>query len=310
MKEKLAALQLFSTLAEAGSFALAAERMGISRNKASKLIMDLEASLGTRLLNRTTRQLKLTDAGERYLERVDPILERLFVADAEAQQTVATAQGVLRINAPISFGVRHIAPRLSRFMESHPGVQLEFSLNDRRVDLLAEGYDLVIRIGPLTDSSLVARKLASSRLIACASPRYLREAEPLEQPSDLKAHPCLVYPMEHGASDWRFVRVSDGNPAHVKVTRRLWANNGDALDAIGRSAMGVILQPSFIVADALRSGDLVRVLPDYEGELLTINAIYPHRAYLPARTRAFLNFLIAEFETATPWSTWDTTETA
>ena len=306
MSDKLMGLQVFAAVADAGSFASAAARLGISRTKASKVVMDLEAELGTRLLNRTTRQLSLTDAGERYLERVVGILDQLSDADAEAQQQVRDVSGVLRVNVPLSFGVRHVSGRLTEFLRAYPDMRIELSLNDRRVDLVSEGYDLAIRIGTLSDTSLIARKLATSRLVVCASPEYLELAEPIRSPADLTQHSCLAYPMEAGAAIWRFTRRLDGTTHNVRIHHRLWANNGDALAQAAQTSLGVVLQPSFIVHEDLDAGRLVRVLPDYDGAVLDIQAVYPDRAYLPARTRTFLNFLVNAFREDPVWKRCET----
>ena len=287
--DKLTALKVFTTVVVEDSFAAAAERLGMSRTAVSKHVMDLEAELDARLLTRTTRRLSLTATGSSYFERAQRILADLEEADAEASQLTVNPRGHLRINAPMSFGISHIAPHLKSYLDQFPEVTVDLSLNDRQVDLIEEGFDLAIRIAELADSSLIARRIAYSRVVACASPEYLKERGLPLEPEDLTSHTCLTYSNMKDPDVWRFRR--DGKEIKVKVPSKAVCNNGDALMAAAIAGLGVIYQPSFIVGPALRSGELVELLPDYVDAGFNIYAVYPSGRHLPARVRTFIDHL-------------------
>lgn len=287
--DKLTALKVFTAVVAEDSFARAAERLGMSRTAVSKHMMDLEAELDARLLTRTTRRLSLTATGSSYFERAQRILSDLEEADAEASQLTVDPKGHLRLNAPMSFGVSHLAPHLKNYLDRYPEVTIDLSLNDRQVDLVEEGFDLAIRIAKLADSSLIARRIAYSRVVACASPKYLEEhGSPLE-PEALTSHTCLTYSNMKDPDVWRFRQ--DGKETKVKVPSKAVCNNGDALMAAAISGLGIIYQPSFIVGPALRSGELVEILRDCVDGGFNIYAVYPSSRHLPARVRTFIDHL-------------------
>lgn len=298
--DRLKRIETFLLVADSGSFSVAAERSRQSKGSVSKQIKQLEEDLGVRLLQRTTRRVSLTDTGRAYLQRSREALSLLEEAEREAGQETAQARGRLRVNAPMSFGVRHLAPLLADYRAAHPDVEVELSLNDRRVDLVEEGYDLAIRIGVLEDSSLVGRRLASCRMVVCAAPEYLASRGRPSTPDDLLEHDCLCYSYAFQGETWPLVGA-DGKRIAIRPRGPLIANNGDALAVAAVSGMGIVLQPSFIVGPDLRAGRLERVLPGYEVPTLQVSALYAPGRYLPLKVRSYIDFLAARFAPEAPW---------
>ncbi len=300
--DKLRALSVFATVVERGSFTAAADYLGLSRTAASRLIMDLEAELGATLLNRTTRRLSLTQVGEAYADHARRILDQIEHADREASAQTSQPRGRLRVTAPMSFGVRHLAPRLKDYMADFPEMQIDLVLNDRMVDLTDEGFDLAIRIGRLSDSALIAKKLAACRMILCAAPVYLELRGTPKTVSELTNHVTLGYPYWSGRDAWTF-EAPDGTTNRVPVRNQLWSNNGDALLNAAISGLGIILQPDFIVYEALKRGDLVELFRDHHAALVDIHALYASRSFMPVRIRSFIDFLADSFTKDIPWET-------
>ena len=297
--DKLQAMHLFTRVVDTGSFTAAAEQIGISRALASKLIQNLEDTLGVRLLNRTTRRLSLTESGQNYYQRVSDVLSRLAEAEAEATELQVDPRGRLRISAPIPFSTAHLAPALAEFQRLHPRVELELNLNDRRVDLVDEGFDMAIRISQLEDSTLMARKLAPCHMVAFASPDYLAaHGEPREH-ADLAQHECLRYTLTSNSEAWDFER--DGVVTAVSARSRLATNNGDFIAAAAAAGMGIARLPTFIVADYLRSGRLRRILTDWTLPSIAVYAVYPKTRTLPAKTRRLIDFLAERFGPEPYW---------
>lgn len=299
--DKLRALSVFAAVVERGSFTAAADHLGLSRTAASRFVMELEAELGATLLNRTTRRVSLTQAGEAYAAHARRILEHIEEADREASAQTSRPRGRLRISAPMSFGIRHLAPRLKGYMQAYPEMQLDLVLNDRLIDLVDEGFDLAIRIGRLTDSTLITRKLATCRLILCAAPAYLRDRGEPASLSDLGEHVTLGYPYWSGRDAWTFV-APDGALIRVPVKNQVWSNNGDALLNAAISGLGIILQPDFIVHEALTAGDLVELFSDHRPPEVGVHALYASRSFMPVRIRSFVDFLTQSFSDHTPWT--------
>jgi len=292
--DQLRALRVFVTVVEQGSFAAAAEHLGLSRTAASKHVQDLEARLGVALLNRTTRSVSMTQTGAAYFERARRILDEIEAADSEASLQTRTARGRLRVSVPVSFGFRHLAPRLKGFMDSYPDVHLDLIVSDRQVNLVEEGFDLAIRIGELADSSLIARRIATSQLILCAGPGYLEANGWPAQPADVSAHVCLGYPYWSGYQNWQFTD-REGGEYKVPVKNQLWSNNGDLLLAAAVSGCGIIRQPDFIVHEALARGELVELLPNFTKPEIGIHAVYPPAAVISLRLRVFIDYLVEIF---------------
>lgn len=285
-----------------GGLSAAGRSLGISPTMAARHLDALEARLGTTLVNRTTRRLALTDAGIDYLDRSERILAEIKDADAEAAAASKTVEGLLRVSAPATFGVMHIAPLIPAFRALYPKVTIELGLNDRVVDLLEERWDMAIRMGQLTDSSLIARRVCPVRLSISASPAYLERCGTPRTVEDLSSHDCLGYTLVSltGTSVWGFGR--DGS-RHVPVRGTLHANNGEALIKAAIAGQGLVYGPRFIAADAIASGQLIEVLLDVE--CLDMGAVYlvTHPTRRPAaKTRAWIDFLVAQIPTlAEPW---------
>jgi DNA-binding transcriptional LysR family regulator len=301
MLDRVTGMQVFARVAALGSLSAAARALGISQTMATKHLGALEGRLGVKLLHRTTRRLTLTEPGRRYLEAVERILGDLEEADAVASADRVEPRGTLRLNVPLSFGVREIAPAIPDFVQLHPSVRIDLGLNDRIVDLVEEGWDLAIRIGGLSSSTLVARKLAPCRLLVCGSPTYLEVHGTPRTVEDLKSHNCLGYTLSSrvGPDRWHFGR--DGGIA-VPVTGNLRAGNGDALLAAALAGQGLIYQPTFIVGEDVRMSRLVALsLDEPLIESSNVYAVYPSDRHPPAKVRAFVDFLVQRFAAEPPW---------
>lgn len=297
--ESFVALQIFVRIAETGSFSAAARDLGLSKSVVSKKLAALEDRLGGRLINRTTRRLSLTEVGIVFLERAQRILAELEEAEQAVGQFNTEPRGVLRVNAPMSFGILHVAPALGEFMALYPDLSVTLDLGDRQVDLVDEGYDMAVRIAALPDSSLIARRLAPARQVVCASPAYWQRRGQPAHPRDLAGHDGLIYTYQRSPNDWRF-RDGDGSFA-VHVDGRLAANNGDVLREAALAGLGVCMAPTFIVGEDLRAGRLRAVLDDYIEDGLAIYAVYPHRRHLSAKVRAVVDFLAVRFGAEPYW---------
>ncbi|MCE9684578.1 LysR family transcriptional regulator [Halomonas alkalisoli] len=280
----LDAMSAYVRVAELGSYTRAAEALDLSRTRVSRLVMELESHLGVRLLQRTTRRLHLTEAGESYLARAQGILQALEEAEAELGAGSTEVCGRMRVNGPMSFGTRFLSPLITRFMLAHPALQVRLDLNDRRVDLLEEGYDLAIRIGELPDSSLVARPLARCHLLLCASPEYLARFGEPGTLAELAEHHCLRYRTASG-SEWQFGGL------RLAVHGPLESNNGDVLTQAAEAGLGIAHQPSFLVTESIRSGHLVPLLIEEASVTIGIYGVYPARRHLPAKVERLLDFL-------------------
>jgi DNA-binding transcriptional LysR family regulator len=287
--DRLSAMRVFQKVAELGSFSAAADQLGVSKSAVSKTVRGLEDHLGAKLVHRTTRRLSLTDTGARYVAQAARLLADLAEIEAEAASERATPRGRLRVNAPMSFGLGHVAPLVASLLRAHPELEIDLTLNDRVVDLVDEGYDVAIRIGELPDSSLIARRLGASELVLVAGAGYLAGAPALATAADLAAHRCLIYAYGRWREEWRL--LERGRPVSVRVRGPLRANNGEALAAAAIDGLGVALLPDFIAAPALADGRLVRVLPAVSGGVLPIHALYPPNQHPLAKLRAFLDHL-------------------
>jgi DNA-binding transcriptional LysR family regulator len=301
MLDRLTGLEVFTKVAASGSFSAAGRALGMSQTMVTKHIAALEARLGVKLFHRTTRRLSITEAGRNYLESSERILADLEAADGAVAADRVEPRGLLRLSAPVSFGARQVVPLLSEFSRRHPLVTVELGLNDRYVDLAEEGWDLAIRIGSLSDSSLISRKLASCRTVVCAAPSYLAARGRPRLVSELADHNCLGYTLarQSGAGRWVF---GAGGEISVAVSGNLRANNGDALRAAAIAGQGLIYQPTFIVADDLRAGTLVALRLDQPTqELGGVYAVYLPERNPAAKVRALIDFLAGRFAPEPPW---------
>ena len=295
-------MSIFARIVGAGSLSSAARELGLSPAVVSRRLAALETRLGVRLVNRTTRTLHLTDEGASYYESCVRILSEIDEADAAAASRHVEPQGVLKVAVPASFGHQHIAPLVPRFAARYPKIDLALSLSDRNVNLVAEGFDLAIRIAELEDSSLAARKLAPNRRVICASPAYLAQHGKPREPADLLQHNCLVATWEHGfAMDWDY-RGPNGKRGSVRVRGHYACDNWEVLREWALAGLGVALKSTWDVRKHLEDGSLVPLLPGYTfGTDVGIYAVYPHRRHLPAKTRAFIEFLAESFGPEPYW---------
>lgn len=298
--DRFAALQAFVAVAELGSFSEAAKKLKLAKSAVSRQVGGLEAALGVRLLQRTTRALSLTDAGRGYLERARRVLADLEEADLAVSEMRATPRGRLRVSAPMSFGFLHLMPALCDFLARYADVEVDIVLNDRLVDLVEEGFDVAVRIAALADSSFIARKLAPARSVICASPKYLAERGEPTTPDDLGHHACVFNSNMASAREWRFLK-NDGSVWPVRVEGRLSVNNGDALRVAALNGFGLVRLPTFIVGADLQSGALASVLDDYLEQGLVIHALYPHARHLSPTVRAFVDYLAERFGPRPYW---------
>lgn len=300
--DRLVAMDVFLRVVDKGGFTAAAEDLRLSRAMVSKHIQELEEHLGARLLNRTTRKVSLTEVGRVYYEKCGQILDDIAATENAVGEMQAHPRGLLRINAPVSFGALHLAASVSDYMTAHPDVAVELTLNDRVVDLVDEGYDLAIRIGRLADSSLISRRLAPCRMLVCGSPAYLAQHGVPDHPDDLARHNCLGYRYDPRRDEWRF-EGADG-PVAVRVHGTLQSNNGDALLAAALHGVGIVLLPSFIAGPDVASGRLVALLPNHKSPDLAIHALYPHSRHLSAKVRSFVDFLAPRYGDKPAWDCW------
>ncbi|QEI06582.1 LysR family transcriptional regulator [Pigmentiphaga aceris] len=282
-------MKTFIAVVDAGSFIGAADPMGMSKAAVSRHVSDLENRLGVRLLQRTTRRLSLTDEGQSFYARSKEALALVDEAETEIRSRSIEASGVVRVNAPHTFGVLHLAPLWGGFMDANPRVSLEVTLSDRVVDLVDEGFDLAIRIAVLPNSTLVSRKLASTRMMLCASPDYLARVGTPSHPKDLALHQVIAYSYWATRDEWTF--TGPEGEVSVRTHARLYANNGDTCLAAALSGQGIILQPSFLVAEDVRAGRLVELMPEYKSIELGIYAVYPTRKQLALKVRRLIDFL-------------------
>jgi len=292
--DRLSSMEAFVRVVEAGTFVAAADRLGISTSSLSRLVADLEQHLGTRLLNRTTRRLSLTESGQAYYERCVTLLADLAEAEAMAGQSAAQARGTVRLTCSYSMAEQKVAPALASFVERHPAVKFELVVSDRIVDLVEEGFDLAIRVGALGSDRLVARRLGSMQLVLCAAPSYLERHPGPQHPADLAGHNALTYAYSASPRLWRFTGPA-GDIHEVRVAGNLHANSGDALRAAALEGMGIINEPDFLLDPALRTGRLVRLLPEYTGGGGDIWAVYPSRRHLSLKVRLFVDHIAAVF---------------
>lgn len=296
---RLDELEAFVKVVEVESFSEAGRQLGISKSYVSKQLSKLEDRLGARLLNRTTRQLTLTDVGAMFYERCVEVIEELEEAELAVSQLQATPRGLLRLSFPMSFGVKYLSPVISSFMNQYKDLKVEVSFSDRTVNIIDEGFDLAVRIGQLKDSSLIARKIAGTHRHLVASPGFIAKHGEPTHPSELRELPCLRYTYQSSGMSWRFVS-DEGEEALVKVDGPLTVNNGDAIMEAARHGVGLAILPDFFINPLVESGELVKVLESWECGDGAIWAVYPHNRHLSAKVRLFVDFLAESFA-RTPW---------
>ena len=298
--DKFEDLQAFVAVVEAGSFTAAADRLNTAKSAVSRRVSALEERLGVQLLRRTTRVLNLTDTGQSFYEHSSRILADLDEAEAAVQQEHGELRGTLRVALPLSFGVRHMCKPIAAFGKRHPRLRFDLDLNDRRIDLLEEGIDVAIRIAHLKDSSLIARKLFEMRTVLAASPHYLKAHGTPQSPDELKEHECLVYSNLEEPNRWPWTD-ENGKKHVVEVNTAMTASSGDFLTNAAAHGLGIVMQPTFLAAEAIRRGNLVPVLTGYEWPRTPAYAVYPPTRHLSYRVRAFIDFLVERFSGTPHW---------
>lgn len=301
MPDKLLEMETFVRVVEAGTLSAAAEQLAVAKSAVSKRLTDLEARLGVQLLARTTRSLNLTDSGRSFLVQAKDILSAVEIAESAAAGSRGLLQGNLRIAAPLTFGLMHLNPAIREFLHLHPGITVDIDFSDNQIDLVHGGYDLALRIAELGDSRLAARPLTRIRHAVTASPAYLSDKIFPKSPQDLLDLDCLGY---SGARDprWSYTDPS-GQKGAIEPSARIKANNGAFLRDMAIAGSGVIIMPTFMISQAICSGELIHLLTNYSWRELTAYAVYPKTRYLPLRVRAFIDFLTTYFDRDEPY--WD-----
>ncbi len=292
--DRLTALNVFRHAADLGSFAAAARQLGLSPAAVSKNIGELEAHLGARLFNRTTRRMSLTDAGARYYERIRRVLEELEEADNSLGAMQTTPSGLLRVSAPVTLTLMtSLSAALPRFLERHPALSLELRMDDRRSNLIEEGFDLAIRASDsLEDSSLIARKLMPMPHVVCAAPDYLARHGTPKSPEDLRRHNCIQFTLSGHAASWEFQK--GGRKFQIPVDGRYKVTSSFAVRDALRAGFGLSLIPRIYVQDDIAAGRLKPLLEAWATTETSVYAVYPSRRHLSAKLRAFLDFLAVE----------------
>jgi len=300
MAERLANIDLLDGIAvfvgvmNTGSFTAAAQALGHSTSYISKEITRLEKRLGSRLLNRTTRTISLTDAGRAYYERCSQIIIDAKNAERSISHLQETPSGLLRINSSFSFGSAYLLGVLGRFMHQYPEIKLEVDFNDRFIDVVSEGYDVVIRVGEIKDSNLIARKFTSSRAVVVASPDYLKRNGCPQSAEELAQHECIAYSLLPTPKTWSFYK--EGVRSNITFEPRVMCNNAEIEVSMVMQGIGITRIPLFICEKEIQNGHLQIILDDYDPIEYDIFAVFPHRQYLTAKVRAFVDFLIAAFQ--------------
>ncbi len=293
-------MNAFVRVVETGSISAAADHMNVAKSVVSRRLKELEEHLGVELFHRTTRQMNLTDSGRAFYQQSVRILADILEAEHATSQVHGALKGTLKVALPLSFGLMHLGPAINEFLQAHPDIEFDLDFNDRQVDLLAEGFDLAIRIANLPDSSLIARRLAPIQTVMCASPAYLERMGTPQSPQDLIHHRCLVYNLIGNLENWNVFEAS-GQLIKTRITPYLKASNGEFLRDAAIDGQGIVLLPTFIVYQEIERGALVPLLTNYRYSPLAAYAIYPQTRHLSQRVRAFVDFLVRRFEGLPYW---------
>jgi DNA-binding transcriptional LysR family regulator len=301
MQDRFGDLRTFVAVAQGRSFASAARRLGVVKSAVSRRVQELEERLGVHLINRSTRNLSLTDSGYVFFEKATALLVGLEEAEGLAARGAVEPSGSLRILAPSSFGCLHLVPIVCDFLERHSRVSIEVSMSDEVVDLVSEGFDMAVRIGDLPDSNLSARALCPIRRIACASPGYIARFGAPKQPSDLARHRGIQYSNVDERKFWRFIDPRTGKEQSVAAKSRIRLNTGDALCEAALAGAGITVLPTFIVHKQIAAGELVPVMLPFEKVPTELHVVYPSRTLAPAKVKAFAEFLATKCTSQPYW---------
>ncbi|MEO8751601.1 MAG: LysR family transcriptional regulator [Casimicrobiaceae bacterium] len=292
--DRFHAIAAFAKVVEMGSFARAAERLGVSVSSVSRHVTDLEAHLDARLLNRTTRRLSLTETGRGFHERCVQLLADLEEAEESAGAGAVVPRGTLRLSCAVTFGTRYLAPAVGAFMARYPEMRFNVELSDRIVDLVDEGFDAAVRIGAIGGQNLIGRKVGVTQLVCCASPGYLARFGEPKTPEDLVRHACLLYEYAPQRDLWTFIDGT-GHERKVRVAGPVHSNSGSFAQALALEGVGIAFEPDFIVGDDVRSGRLRPILRGFAPPATGIHVVYASRRHLSAKVRAFAEFLTERF---------------
>lgn len=288
--DKFADLEAFTAVVESGTFSAAGERLGIAKSVVSRRVSQLESRLSSRLLHRTTRRLALTDAGKNFYQRAVRILADLDDAEQSVTEEVTELRGSIKLAAPLSFGLLHLSNAIADFLSEHPAIELNMDLNDRNINLVEEGFDMAVRIGELKDSTLVARRLGTVRLVTCASPKYLQQFGEPVHPEELHQHVGLQYSNITYKQQWRY-ETPEGKTFFAQPQIRVRSNNGESLAAAAVAGLGITTGPTFILGRYIKEKSLVTLLNAYQRPSMGIHAVYPPGRLIPKRVQVFSNFL-------------------
>lgn len=295
----LMGMQVFTKVVELKSFARAAEKLDLSRGMTSRYVAQVEEHLGVRLINRTTRHLSLTEAGQNYYQKAVQILALVAETEQAAASDAAEPRGTLRITCSVAFGGTLLGEAISAYLLRHPQVKADTLLCERMVDLIDEGFDLAIRVADSIAPGLVARPLTPVRFMACAAPDYLQRHGTPTEPAELANHNCLTFADSDIPKEWRFRR--NGVSTSVRVQGNFHGNNGNVLCNAAAGGLGIIYQPTFLAHELLHAGKLVRILPEWETDSFTAYAVYPHRQFLLPKVRSFIDFMVEHFGPTPAW---------
>ncbi len=297
--DNVSEMQVFVRVVQLGSFSAAARSLNLTPSAISKQVGRLEDRLKTRLFNRTTRRLNLTEAGSGFYERCRQILSDIEEAEQAVADLLSTPRGTLKLALPSAFGLLHVVPLLAEYMRRYPDMRIDLNLNDRLIDILAEGMDLAVRIGDLSDSSLIARRLAPNRRVVCGAPAYFARAGLPQRPQDLLEHNCLVYTYRASRNDWNF--SGPGGKETIQVKGNLEANSAEALHRAVLSGVGIGLLPMWLIGADLKAGRLVEVLSTYHFPDSAVYAVYPPGRHLSPKVRSFVDYLVEQFSGDLDW---------
>jgi len=297
--DKLTSIRAFTRVVRHGSFAAAARELRLSRSVVSKYVIELEQELGAQLLVRTTRSASPTENGQAYYERCTAILADLEEADRAVGRLQSEPRGLLRVNAPMSFGTLHLGRAVADFMEKYPELQIQLVLSDQQIDPVQEGFDVTLRIADLPSSSLIARKIAPASRVICAAPSYLARRGVPKHPDALREHDCLTYGYLATGNQWKLTGPDGDHWIHIPWT--LCSNNGEVLRDAVVKGRGIALLPTFIVGADLQEGNLRSILTDYHAPEISVYAIYPQTRHLSVKVRVFIDFLIERFGRRPYW---------
>ena len=298
--DRLECDRMFLAVMATGSFTAAADKLGTSSGQASKMLSRLEAELGVRLLNRTTRSVAPTEAGRAYHDRLRPLVDELDALDHDIRNISQSPRGRLRLTAPLTFGTMELTAALNDFAARHSEIELDVSFTDRVVNVVDEGYDLAVRVGRPGDSSLILRRLCAVRLVVVGAPDYLDRHGTPEAPADLTRHSCIIDANFQDSTRWPF-KDGTGAGLSVTVTGRIRYSNADACVQAAVRGLGLALVPAFVASDDLRAGRLVRLLAPFETDPYDVQLLYPHSRHLAAKVRLLVDFLAERYRGTPPW---------